>query len=193
MESVMPSALRVPICEPTSRSGACRIRTRAARNAKQTIIAIPSVIAIFTMVHRKSSKCSRNGLEVSLSGRSRNLKISRSAILMKKSTKRQRQKTTRRERRANAQCIGVANFVLRDHAANLLHSKFAAIENRFRFLSSLGLFTPLNRTCQKEVAALIRESRRRKIIAERNELAVFCQLVTGFFAQFVQRDLFDRF
>src|SRR6266542_4449634 len=184
MESVMPSALRVPICEPTSRSGACSTRTSVERNRKQTIIATPSVIATFTMVHRKSSKCSRNGLEVSLSGRSRNLKMSRSAI----GWKNQRRASDRRPR-ANS----VAQFVLRDHAANLLHSKFATIENRFRFLSSLGLFTPLNWTCHKEVAALIRESRRRKIIAERNELAVFCQLVTGFFAQFAQRDLFDRF
>src|SRR4029077_7992020 len=38
------------------------------------------VTAIFTIVHRKSSRCSRNGLEVSLSGKSRNLKMYRSAI-----------------------------------------------------------------------------------------------------------------
>ena len=43
-------------------------------------IAAASVIAIFTTVHRKSSRCSRNGLVVSLSGNSRNLKMSRSAI-----------------------------------------------------------------------------------------------------------------
>src|SRR6516225_4745799 len=30
----MPSALSVPICEPTSRSGACIMRTSADRNAK---------------------------------------------------------------------------------------------------------------------------------------------------------------
>src|SRR6266542_4230698 len=76
----MPSALRVPICEPTSRSGICITRTSVERNRKQTIIATPSVIDIFTMVHRKSSKCSRNGLEVSLSGKSRNLKMSCSAM-----------------------------------------------------------------------------------------------------------------
>src|SRR4026208_1531161 len=76
----MPSALSVPICEPTSRNGACSIRTSVERNVKQTIIAAASVIAIFTIVHRKSSKCSRNGLEVSLSGTSRNLKMSRSVL-----------------------------------------------------------------------------------------------------------------
>ena len=55
-------------------------RTSVERKAKQTIIAAASVIAIFTIIQRKSSKCSRNGFDVSLSGRSRNLKMSRSAI-----------------------------------------------------------------------------------------------------------------
>src|SRR6266516_750841 len=32
MESVMPSALSVPICEPTSRSGACKGRTKREAN-----------------------------------------------------------------------------------------------------------------------------------------------------------------
>src|SRR5256886_6678514 len=54
--------------------------SRSERNAKQPIIAMPSVRAIFTMLQRRSSRCSRNGLEVSLSGGSRNLKMSRSAI-----------------------------------------------------------------------------------------------------------------
>src|SRR4029453_10092739 len=79
----MPSALSVPICDPTSRNGACNIRTSVERNAKQKIIAAATLIAIFTIVHRKSSKCSRNGLEVSLSGTSRNLKMSRSIIRSK--------------------------------------------------------------------------------------------------------------
>ena len=42
----MPSALSVPICEPTSRRGACNIRTSVERNAKHRIIAAASVIAI---------------------------------------------------------------------------------------------------------------------------------------------------
>src|SRR5436189_2046681 len=80
MESVMPSAFSVPTCDPTSRNGACNIRTSVERNAKQMIIAAASVIAIFTIIHRRSSKCSRNGLEVSLSGTSRNLKTSFSVM-----------------------------------------------------------------------------------------------------------------
>src|SRR5438093_2605003 len=60
------------------------------------------------------------------------------------STRPQRQKAARRQRRANAQRIGVANFVLRNHAANFIHSKFTAIENRFSFVSRRSLFTPLN-------------------------------------------------
>ena len=39
-----------------------------------------STAAIFTIVQRRSSRCSRNGFEVSLSGGSRNEKISRSFI-----------------------------------------------------------------------------------------------------------------
>jgi len=76
----MPSALSVPTCDPRWLSGAWITRTSVERNAKQTIIATPIVRAIFTMVQRKSSRCSRNGLDVSVSGGSRNLKMSRSAI-----------------------------------------------------------------------------------------------------------------
>src|SRR5437762_868397 len=57
------------------------MRTSVPRKAKHKIIATIRVIAIFTIVQRRSSRCSRKGLEVSLSGSSRNLKISRSAIL----------------------------------------------------------------------------------------------------------------
>src|SRR5206468_8476949 len=197
----MPSALSVPICEPTACRGACITRTRVERKAKQTIIATPRVMATFTMVHRKSSRCSRNGLEVSLSGKSRNLKMSRSAIGQKfgrcghqkrredahallKLTRNggsrsrwfrakrlgsarrlrialisARKKTARQYPRPQAKRIGIANFVLRDHAANLLYGKLAAIENRFRFISIRRLLTSLHRPRQKKVAALIGESR----------------------------------
>ena len=77
---------------------------------------------------------------------------------MEESTRRERQKTARREGRTNTQGVGVANFVLRDHAANLLYGKLAAIENRFRFISIRGLLTLLHRACQKKVATLIGES-----------------------------------
>src|SRR5205807_273397 len=166
MESVMPSALRVPICEPTSRSGACITRTSVERNRKQTIIATPSVIAIFTMVHRKSSKCSRNGLEVSLSGRSRNLKMSRSAIgsiiysrTISEVGRLKRDKAARCQPGANAKSIAVANLILGDHAVNFGNRERTAIQNRFRFVAHI-IRDRHDRTRQKEVAPLIRESRR---------------------------------
>src|SRR5207247_29632 len=66
--------------EPTALNDYLILRISSDRNTKQMIIATTSVIAIFTMVQRKSSRCSRNGLDVSLSGSSRNLKMSLSAI-----------------------------------------------------------------------------------------------------------------
>src|SRR5437868_4985535 len=182
----MPSALSVPICEPRPRSGACKTWTRVERNAKQTIIAMPSARAIFTMLQRKSSKCSRNGLDVSVSGGSRNLKMSRSAIGTGSSAQGERQKTASSERGANAERVSVANFIVCDHAPNFLHTKLTAIENRFAFITVRPLFARLNWTRQKEIAALIRKARRTEIVTQSNNLAVWRQLVTGFFAQFAQ-------
>ena len=62
---------------------------------------------------------------------------------------RERQKTARGKRGANAQSIGVANFVLRDHATNLLAVESAAIENRFAFIPVRARCTGLNWTGQK--------------------------------------------
>src|SRR5215471_9712320 len=137
------------------------MRTRVERNAKQTIIATPSVRAIFTMVHRKSSRCSRNGLEVSVSGGSRNLKMSRSVI----GPEAQRGASARGERGANAKRVSVANFIRRDHVMDFLAGEPAAIENRFAFISVRAFCTRLNRTEQKEVAALICKAGRREEIA----------------------------
>src|SRR6266536_987780 len=190
----MPSALSAPICGPTSRNGACITRTSVERKAKQMSIAAISVIAIFTMVHRKSSRCSRNGFEVSLSGSSRNLKMSRSAIWIdNRSAPVKREKTTRREPRTHTQRVCVADFILADHAAEVLHAEFAAVENRFPFVARGCLFAPLNRTCQKKVAVFVSETGRRKIITELGELAVFGQFITGLLAQFSQGDRFDLF
>jgi len=44
------------------------------------------------------------------------------------------------ERGANAKCVGVANFIVRNHATNLLAAESAAIENRFAFLAVRALF-----------------------------------------------------
>src|SRR2546429_3767217 len=182
----MPSALSVPTCDPRWLSGAWIMRTSVERNAKHIIIATPSVRAIFTMVQRKSSRCSRNGLDVSVSGGSRNLKMSRSAIGTGSSAQGEPQKTASSERGANAERISVANFIVCDHAPNFLHTKLTAIENRFAFITVRPLFAPLNWTRQKEIAALIRKARRTEIATQLNYLAVRRQLVAGFFAQFAQ-------
>src|SRR5882724_5465546 len=155
----MPSALSVPTCDPRWLSGAWIIRTSVERNAKHIIIATPSVRAIFTMVQRKSSRCSRNGLDVSVSGGSRNLKMSRSAIGLETSARRERQKTPSGERGAYAKRVGVANFILRDHATNLFAAESATIENRFAFIPVRTLCAGLNWTGQKEITALIGKSR----------------------------------
>src|SRR4029453_5018561 len=155
----MPSALSVPTCDPRWLSGAWIIRTSVDRNAKQTIIATPSVSAIFTMVQRKSSRCSRNGLDVSISGGSRNLKMSRSAIGPETLSRRERQKAASGERGVNAKRVGVANFIVRNHATNLLAAEFAAIQNRFAFIPVRALCAGLNWTGQKEITALIGKPR----------------------------------
>src|SRR5205807_8244470 len=96
-------------------------RTSTPRKPKQRIIATTSVIAILTMVQRRSSKCSRNGLDVSLSGNSRNLKRSRSAISGLDNN------LAREETCPRAQGIGIVNRVVRDHPLDLSQGKFAAI------------------------------------------------------------------
>src|SRR5438067_8748276 len=193
----MPSALSVPICEPTSCNGAWSTRTRVERNAKQTTIATASVIAIFTIIHRKSSRCSRNGFEVSLSGRSRNLKMSRSAIgsiiysrTISKLARLEREKTARGQPGTNSKSISIANFVLGNHATNLRNTKCAAIQDRFRFVAHI-VRRLHDRAGKEKVAALVGKARRREIVTERDEVAVFGQLVASFFAKFTQRDLAD--
>src|SRR5205807_3411162 len=111
------------------------MRTSVPRKAKQKIIATIRVIAIFTIVHRKSSRCSRKGLEVSLSGSSRNLKISRSAIL----PVRQLDDSFRDQTCPDAESVGVANGVVRYHAGDLHRRKFAAFQNHFRIVEGVGL------------------------------------------------------
>src|SRR5713101_2098991 len=195
----MPSALSVPICELTSCNGAWSTRTRVERNAKQTTIATVSVIAIFTIIQRKSSRCSRNGFEVSLSGRSRNLKMSVSAIgstiysrTISESARLEREKTARGQPGTNSKSISIADFVLGNHATNFRNTECAAIQDRFRFIAHI-VRRLHDRESKKKVAALVGEARRREIVAERDEIAVFGQLVASFFAKFAQRDLLDCF
>src|ERR1700680_2817010 len=191
IESVMPNARSAPTCGSISCNGICSTRTSVDRKAKQIIIASTSVIDILTMVQRKSSRCSRNGFDVSISGSSRNLKMSRSAMestITRKSFRSQsagveRKKTARRQSRPHAQRVRVTNLVLRDHAPNFLHTKCAAIENRFRFIAHVAS-TRLDWSRQKKVAMFVSKPRRRKVMTERDELAVFGQFIARLFAQF---------
>jgi hypothetical protein len=85
--------------------------------------------------------------------------MSRSAIGLETSARRERQKTSSGERGANAKRVGVANFIARNHATNLLAAESAAIENRFAFIPVRSLCAGLNWTGQKEMAALIGKPR----------------------------------
>src|SRR5881398_4112393 len=141
----MPNALSAPTCGSTLWSGACITRTRIEGKAKQTIIARTRVSAIFTTVQRRSSRCSRNGLDVSLSGNSRNLKISRSAIL----PVRQLDNSFRDQTCPHAESVGIANGVVRYHGDDLRRRKFVAFQNHFRIIVSVMLDGALDGTGKK--------------------------------------------
>src|SRR5205814_6750683 len=130
IESVIPSARRTPRFWPMSCKGACMIRTSVPRKAKHKIIAAIKVIAIFTIVQRRSSRCSRKGLEVSLSGSSRNLKISRSTIL----PGRQLDDSFRDQTCPCAVSVSVANGVVRNNGDDLRRRKLESVQNHFRIV-----------------------------------------------------------
>src|SRR6187399_1445255 len=125
-ESVTPMARKAPILGSSSCSGCCMMCTSDDLNAKEATIAIRSVIAIFTIVHRRSSRCSRNGFDVSLSGTSRNLKRLRNAMGLNRI---QREKTACHEAGANTQGIRVADLIAVDHSGQLISAKRPTIEN----------------------------------------------------------------
>jgi len=60
-----------------------------------------------------------------------------------------------KKRGANAKRVGVANFIVCDHAANFFAGESAAIENRFTFLPVRAFRALLNWTGQEEITALI--------------------------------------
>src|SRR5262245_2131787 len=76
-----------------------------------------------------------------------------------RSTRRERQKTASGQGGANAKCVAVANFILRNHPANLLAGESLAIEDRFAFIPVRALCAGLNRTREKEITALIGKPR----------------------------------
>src|SRR5262249_3663076 len=75
------------------------------------------------------------------------------------STQRERQKIASGKRGADAKCVSVANFVLRNHVANLFAGESPAIKNRFAFLRVWTLYAALNSTGEKEITALIGKPR----------------------------------
>src|SRR5688572_10630823 len=160
-ESVTLRARNAPMFGPRLSSGRCMICTSEARKTKLRIIAARSVIAIFTIVHRRSSRCSRNGLEVSLSGRSRNLKTSRRAMGLVFA---EGKNAAGNEAGKQRQRVGVANFVGRDHAAQFLCTEGAAIEDRLGLVAAMtgGAFP--HWLGEKEIPALVRKAGRSKII-----------------------------
>src|SRR5688500_13984930 len=179
-ESVTLRARNAPMFGPRLSSGRCMMWTSDVRKTKQRIIAMMSVTAIFTIVHRRSSRCSRNGLEVSLSGRSRNLKTSRRAMGLNFA---EGKDPAGQEAGADRQRIRVANFVLRDHAAQFVRAKSAAIEDRFRFVAAMtgGAFP--HWLGKKKIPAFIRKPGRSKIIAQRSQISTFGELEPRFLAQ----------
>src|SRR5260370_5145327 len=174
----MPNALSAPTCGSTLWSGACITRTRIERKARQTIIARTRVIAIFTTVQRRSSRCSRNGLEVSLSGNSRNLKMSRKA--MSQSAHVQRNETGCGKARANSKRVGIANLILRGHSAQFRSGNPSTFENRLALLPLVRIGC-LNRTGQEKIAMLVGKTSRSEKITERNQFAAARQVMTRFF------------
>src|SRR5436309_10928512 len=95
--------------------------TSVVRKTKQSTIATTSVIAIFTIVQRRSSRCSRNGFEVSLSGASRNRKMSRSVIGSVENS-------AATHARKHRERVCIADLLARDHLLEFFEAKFAAIE-----------------------------------------------------------------
>src|SRR4051794_18536884 len=134
------------------------MRTNEVRKAKQPIIVTPKVRAILTMVHRRSSRCSRNGLEVSLSGSSRNLKMSRSAIRLR-SCAWKRKESAGGKSSAHTQSVPIADVILCDHVREFLNAEGTTFNDAFTFLRSVHR-RGANRLSQKEVAMFIRETGR---------------------------------
>src|SRR5437764_6862192 len=135
-------------------------RTSVPRKAKQKIIATIRVIAIFTIVQRRSSRCSRKGLEVSLSGSSRNLKTSRNAISA--------DEPARAQTRPSAESVGVANSALGDHLRDFGGGEVAALQNGFAVAVRVTGRGQAHRPRQKQELALIAKTGRREKITEEN-------------------------
>jgi hypothetical protein len=78
---------------------------------------------------------------------------------------REREKAASGEGGANAKRIGIANFILRNHLANLFAGESSAIKDRFAFLPVRALRTWLDWTRQKEITSLVGKPWRSKKVA----------------------------
>src|SRR5476651_1821913 len=95
----------------------------------------------------------------------------------------ERQKATRDQARADAQRVRIADFILRDHAAQFARAERSTIENGFRFIMRMSRGAFLHGTGKKEITAFIGKSGRGKIMTERDEQAVGSEFEAGFLAQ----------
>src|SRR5215471_12067152 len=78
---------------------------------------------------------------------------------------REREKAASGEGGANAKRIGIANFILRNHLANLFAGESSAIKDRFAFLPVRPICTWLDWTRQKEITSLVGKPWRGKKVA----------------------------
>src|SRR3954462_13780528 len=158
-ESVMPRARNAPILGSTSRIGRCMIWTSVVRKTKQSTIATRSVIAIFTIVQRRSSRCSRNGFEVSLSGASRNRKMSRSVIGSVENS-------ARTDAREHRQRVGITDLLAGDHPFEFGKGEFATVEDCFRVMMGVAIGAASHRPGQNKKRALVGKPWRGKEITQ---------------------------
>src|SRR5947199_4132297 len=152
IESVMPSARKVSTWPPTSLKGRCRMATSRCRKAKQKNIATTSTAAIFTIVQRRSSRCSRNGFEVSLSGASRNRKMSRSVIGSVENS-------ARTDAREHRQRVGITDLLAGDHPFEFGKGEFATVEDCFRVMMGVAIGAASHRPGQNKKRALVGKPR----------------------------------
>src|SRR3954452_20180741 len=155
----MARARSAPMLGLTAPSGRCMTCTRVERKAKQTIIATISVIAIFTIVQRRSSRCSRNGFEVSLSGASRNRKMSRSVIGSVENS-------ARTDAREHRQRVGITDLLAGDQPFEFGKGEFATVEDRFRVMMRVAVCAALHRPGENKKGALVGKPWRGKEIPQ---------------------------
>src|SRR4051794_12122489 len=90
------------------------------------------------------------------------------------------EKTLRGHARADAERVRIANFVAPNHVTKFGWTKRATIDDG---LIRLAFSDEFNRARQKEPGVFVGESGRGEEVAERDQFATSCQLISCFFAQ----------